>query len=275
MSRLRTEATLVPLAVLQTVGPPKTKTILFQNVRSLHLHIDDVRSDYNIKKADINIFVETKLCLSDRDDTYQLREFMLYRNDFNQSIKRTCYGTAVYIKNDLNCAEVPRRINFYNVEITIMVLSDPIPNVHVIGIYRSKTYVKLSNLIDALNHLHSSKLTYCSIPVVLLGDFNVNLMEQTTEKKALTKCLIEERGYTQLINQYTTDYHTLIDHIYTNIPHLVKSAGTLISLYKANCYTSCLTSSLIKNYLNLLILANCYTSSDQPFNEKLFKLTSA
>lgn len=112
-----------------------------------------------------------------------------------------------------------------------MVLSDPIPNVHVISIYRSKTYVKLSSFIDALNnHLHSSKLTDCSIPVVLLGDFNVNLMEQTTEKRALNKCLIKERGYTQLINQYTTDYHTLIDHIYTNI-HLVKSAGTLESYY--------------------------------------------
>ena len=90
MSRLRTEATLVPLTVSQTVGSPKTKKILFQNVRSLHLHIDDVRSDYNIQKAAINIFVETKLCLSDRDDTYQLREFTLYRNDFNQSTKRTC-----------------------------------------------------------------------------------------------------------------------------------------------------------------------------------------
>ena len=167
--------------------------------------------------------------MSDRDDTYQLCEFTLYRNDFNQSTKRTCHGTAVYIRNDLNCAEVPQRFNFYYVEITIMVLSDPIPNVHVIGIYRSKTYVKFSNLIDPLNHRHSSKLTDCSIPVVLLGDFNVNLMEQTTEQKALTKWLIKERGYTQLIKQYTTDYHTVIDHIYTNIPHLVKSAGTLES----------------------------------------------
>lgn len=177
MSRLWTEATLAPLAVLQTVGSPKTKTNLFQKVRSLHLYIDDIRSDYNIQKADINIFAETKLCLSDRGDTYQLREFSLYRNDFNQSTKRTCYGTAVHIKNDLNCAEVPQKFNFYNVEITVMVPSDPILNVHVIGIYHSETYVNLSNLIDALNHLHSSKLTYCSIPVVLLGDSNVNLME--------------------------------------------------------------------------------------------------
>ena len=31
---------------------------LFQNVKSLHLlHKDDVRSDYTIQKADVNIFV--------------------------------------------------------------------------------------------------------------------------------------------------------------------------------------------------------------------------
>ena len=56
--RLRTQVSLVPLAVLQTDNSPQTKTILFQNVRSLHLHIDDVRSDYNIQEADVNIFVE-------------------------------------------------------------------------------------------------------------------------------------------------------------------------------------------------------------------------
>ena len=97
MRRLRTQVSLVPLAVLQTDNSPQTKTILFQNVISLHLHIDDVRSDYNIQKADVNIFVKSKLCLSDRDDTYQLREFTLYRNDFSQSNIRTCYGTAVYL----------------------------------------------------------------------------------------------------------------------------------------------------------------------------------
>ena len=35
MSRLRTEARLMPLAALQTIDSPQTKTILFQNVRSL------------------------------------------------------------------------------------------------------------------------------------------------------------------------------------------------------------------------------------------------
>jgi len=119
MSRLRTQANLVPLAVLQTDKSPQTKTILFQNVRSLHLHIDDVQSDYNIQKADVDTFVQSKLCLSDRDDAYQLLEFTLYRNDFSQPNIRTCYGTAVYIKNYLNCTKIPYRCNSNNLEITV------------------------------------------------------------------------------------------------------------------------------------------------------------
>ena len=157
---------------MQTDNSHQTKTILFQNVRSLHLHIDDVQSDYNIQKADVNIFVESKLCLSDRDDTYQLSQFTLYRNDFSESNIRTCYGTAVYIKNDLNCTKIPYRVrcNFNNLEITVMVLSQPIPNtcIHVVGIYRSKTKVTISQLIDALTYLHNSVLIEPTIPTVLL-----------------------------------------------------------------------------------------------------------
>ena len=231
MNRLRTEAILKPLAVLQVnIDSPQTKTVLFHNVRSLHLHIHDVRTDYNIQKADVNIFVETKLCLSDRDDTYQLPGFSLYRNDFNQSNIRTSYGTAVYIKNDLNCTEIPYRFNTNDVEISVTVLGHPVPNFHIVGIYRSKI-VRISQFIEALTHLHNSVLMKPTIPVVLLGDFNINLMQDGTEQKALKAFLITNKGYTQLINQYTTDYRTQIDHIYTNVPHLLQSAGTLESYY--------------------------------------------
>ena len=231
MSRLRTQASLVPLGVLQTDNSPQTITILFQNVRSLHLHIDDVRSDYNIQKADVNIFVESNLCQSDRDETYHISQFTLYRNDFSHSNIRSCYGTTVYVKNDFNCTKVPYRCNFNNLEITVMVLSQPIPNIHIIGIYRSKTKVTISQLIDALTHLHNSILIEPTIPTVLLGDFNIDLMQANTERKALTKYLVTEKGYTQFINQFTTDYCTQIDHVYTNIPQCVQSAGTLESYY--------------------------------------------
>ena len=70
MSRLRENALLnshIPFLYKDTSGAFK---ILFQNVRSLHLHFPDVASDYNIKTADVNIFVETAQCSNENTDLY-------------------------------------------------------------------------------------------------------------------------------------------------------------------------------------------------------------
>ena len=131
MKRLRTEASLLPLVTLKTVDSSLPKTIVFHNVRSLHLHIDDVRNDYNIQKADVNIFVETRLCASDISDFYILGGFKLHRNDYDHSYTRSSYGSAMYVENDLYCTELPYRFNFNKVEITITVINKPISNLHV------------------------------------------------------------------------------------------------------------------------------------------------
>jgi len=103
---------------------------------------------------------------------------------------RTRYGTAVYIKSDLNHTEI-----WYDVEITVTVLSHPVPNTPVVGIYQSKTG-RISRLIEALTHLHKSVLTEPRIAILLFGDLNINLMQETTEQKALKAFLITNREYT-------------------------------------------------------------------------------
>ena len=113
-----------------------------------------------------------------------------------------------------------------------MVLSQPIPNIHIIGIYRSKTKVTISQLIDALTHFQNSVLIEPTIPTVLLGDFNIDLMQANTEQKSLTKYLITEKGYTQLINQYTTDYRTQTErsclYQYTPMYTISRYSGVLL-----------------------------------------------
>ena len=91
--------------------------------------------------------------------------------------------------------------------------------------------VAISHLIDPLTHLHDSVFTESTIPNLLLGDFNTDLMQANSEQKALKKYLLTDIGYTQLINQFTTDYRTQIDHVYTNVLQCVQSAGTLESYY--------------------------------------------
>ena len=95
----------------------------FHNVRSLRLHFDDIKCDYNVQAADINIFVETRLCYSDNNAIYEINNFKLFRNDFcMESNVRTAYGTAFYIKNSIKCISEPYRCNFNDVEIIKQVL---------------------------------------------------------------------------------------------------------------------------------------------------------
>ena len=119
---------------------------------------------------------------------------LLFSHDPNLVQKPLC-SVGTVLKNDLNCTEIPYRFSVNNVEITVTVLRQPVPNIHVVGIYRSKT-VRRSQLIDALTHRHKSVLTKPTVPTILLGDFNINLMQETAEQRALRAFLITNRGYT-------------------------------------------------------------------------------
>ena len=63
---------------------------------------------------------------------------------------------------------------FNNVEITVIVIQFQIYQIFLVFI--SQNNVTISELIDALTHLHTSVLTEPAVASVLLGDFNVNLM---------------------------------------------------------------------------------------------------
>ena len=232
MSRPREKCLLPTIPFLYHANQSSRMKVLFHNVRSLHLHFDDVACDYNVQAAEINIFVETRLCSSDCNTTYEMANFNLFRNDYNpNSNVRSSYGMAMYIKSNIDCATTPFRSNFNNIELTVCVLNDPVPNLHIVGIYRSKSKANQQTLIETINHLLDTIIPYADTPTVILGDFNVNLLEVSSEQKALTKCLLQQRRYKQLITQFTTDYHTQIDHIYTNIPNHVLTAGVLESYY--------------------------------------------
>ena len=62
MARLREKPLVSCVPCLYNNDQPSRIKVLFHNVRSLRLHFDDIKCDYNVQAADINIFVETRLC---------------------------------------------------------------------------------------------------------------------------------------------------------------------------------------------------------------------
>ena len=114
---------------------------------------------------------------------------------------------------------------------TLLEVNQPVNNLHIVGIYRSTSKVKIVRFINAIKYLHSTFLNDPNSPIIILGDFNINLRKNVSDKNTLCKYLIEEKQYVQLINQMATNYKTQIDHIYTNIPERVKTSGVLESYF--------------------------------------------
>jgi len=61
---------------------------------------------------------------------------------------------------------------------------------------------------------------------LIIGDFNIDLIN-STNVELMTHLL---PNYTQLVREETTDYHTLLDHAYTNMP------STNIQCYTSEAY---------------------------------------
>ena len=81
MNRLRTEGqlcrTVLPLYKIEK----NAFKVSFLNARSLHKHINDIRTDLNYSSSDVCIFSETRLSHSDIDNDYSLDGYSLFRND--------------------------------------------------------------------------------------------------------------------------------------------------------------------------------------------------
>ena len=113
-----------------------------------------------------------------------MTNFKLFRNDFKPNSNfRSSDGMAMHIKSNKDCATTPFRSNFNNIELTVCVLNDPVPNLHIVGIYTSKSKANQQKLIEIINHLPDTIIPDANTTTVILGDFNVNLMEVSSNKR--------------------------------------------------------------------------------------------
>ena len=194
-----------------------TFKILFHNVRSLHLHTNDIHSDFNVKAADIAIFVETGLIKKDTRDQYSIAIFKhICRFDAVSALPaRSKYGTIIYSEIAFQETCCKRYISQDSIEIVIIKMNQPLQNLQIISIYCSINKASLKELTNAFSCTH----TYIDphSPTIIAAYFNMDLLQDSSERWQLQSLLIHTFGYHQIINRYTTDYRSQFDHLYTNI----------------------------------------------------------
>ena len=202
--------------------------VIFHNVRLLPLHKYYIFHDFNVTSADINIFVETNLTTKHKNTDFANPVFRLHRNDSIESTpSKAMYGTAVYIKEDIHCLRQPFGYNRDGIEITVTILNKPIQSLHLVSLYKSPR-ISVVTLVNIMQFIHHQIIQ--GTPAVIVGDFNINLLEQSSQRSQISTEM-NNLGYTQLIEEATTDYGSLLDHVYTNTPDSISCAGVLESYF--------------------------------------------
>ena len=190
--------------------------VCYLNARSLHRHIEDVRSDLNYCSTDVNIFTETRFCHSDDESAYIIDKYSLFRNDgtITTNNLRPYGGTAVYSRVDYYPG-YPYSCNSHGIEITAIRLMTA-PHIHIFGKYRSPS-VRIVQMCSALSNVLFSQASQLN---VFIGDFNIDWLENA-ERTSLNNLFVSDHGYKQLVSSYTTDNKTCIDHVYSHVPYQI------------------------------------------------------
>lgn len=196
--------------------------IAFLNVRSLHKHIDYVRSDYSLQHCEIQIYCETRVSHKDSAHMYELNGFHNVMYPAPLQDQRSHYGLAFYSKLPIIHTEQPFSIvpnSAHNTECAVMSLEvSPHVLLTVACVYRRPdpdVHSFRRSIPCLLDHLQTIQSTYAYPQhlTLIMGDFNLDWHDESS-RVIMSEALPD---FTQLVSQITTDYGSLLDHVYTNI----------------------------------------------------------
>ena len=200
----------------------KTLKVIYNNTRSYKRHYDDIKGNYDIIAADIVFLAETQLTSHNSTEKYSITNFNAYWLDQHGSSK-PYHGLIVYVHKDSQVMDITliSRCSHRRICVTIKKFFTVFT---IIGVYISP-----QTKPDQLCALLSKCLSHCnSGPVIILGDFNIDISAKSNTP--ITKYMKTKYNFDQYVNEYTTNYQTTIDLLFSNHPH-----QTMYSIY---CYWS-------------------------------------
>lgn len=215
MERMHSEAQLDLCYIPPyTLSPLKLK-VAFLNVRSLPLHHRDIKTDFNIIGADVLALAETKLNSSISDDSLNLHGFHIERNDQKMTITPH-HGLAMYFGNNLDTFNI-QSFSSFDFECMVTSVKKHEKTIQIAVVYKSPkcSYSKLKTEIQ--KHIESCIKT--DEYFLIFGDFNIDIISDgkfVDWMETKFKCK-------QIVSDVTTDYGSILDLIFTNIPNPISS----------------------------------------------------
>ena len=242
MERLTSNKLLPPLPVPQVVTLPRADwtKIGHLNVRSYLSKLDDIVGDESIAHADIMCFTESFLKPHQHVNSLTLNgeSSILYRYDRVTTSSQNLSNGGVMIA----CASSlqPHSISIQHPPsleiVSIMVSTHRDLQMCVVVVYR-RPQLPLRSLLSLLED-YLGDLPHQTMPTVIVGDFNENLLSSPSSSVLLQ--FMASQGFTQLVQAPTTDSGSLLDHIYYNQAS-TRSVVEVIDIYYSDhdaCFLS-------------------------------------
>jgi hypothetical protein len=206
MSRLQSKL-LPPLPLLQCqlLQSSQHLTISLLNIRSIRNKIHDITSGSCLALAKHGYVQDDLPELFDNN--------VILRCD--QTGGNHCGGVMISLINTITVCSV-RKITSNGIECLLCKLL--LPNndqFNIVLLYRSPT-ASITSLVNILSQV----LVNISIPTFILGDFNIDYLQQSQSQLS---DILNAHSFVQLVQNATTDQGSLLDHVYfnTNTDNLV------------------------------------------------------
>jgi len=211
MARLRNDAAMKLSYVCPRNLSSDFMKVAYLNSRSLHAHIDDIRTDHNLNDMDIFVISESRLYPNESDMLYTVDNFDIIRNDQKcfAGPNRPPHGLVVYIKNKLTPFTKQFTYSTNEIETTFIAAHDK----QYVFIYKSPS-CSMTTLI-ATFHMIAQEVDL-NKPLNIIGDLNINAAD--TRNAELLAKLENVTLTSQIINESTTNTGSILDLTFTNMP---------------------------------------------------------
>ena len=180
------------------------------NVRSIPQHLEDVKLDKNVHVPDIFCFQETFLKRKHQLQIFE--ESKCYRVDRPDDTAGG--GLLTVAKNELNTELLgSSTVNIEHISVRFRIARNTESlSVNLISIYKPPLCPQemLKNKVESL--LGSFPSEHINI---ICGDFNIDLLKNPYNNVSV---FLRQHGYNQIVQAPTTDYGSLLDHVYIKKP---------------------------------------------------------
>ena len=192
----------------------------FHNTRSLHAHIEDIKSDHDLTAMAIFVIAESRLCSKDDDITYSIPNYKLFRNDqrVTGNQNRPPHGIAVYVHDQVEGDINHRCYSTEDLEASMLTISTPLESFQLVFLYKAPS-CSVARLFSMFNNF-ANELDK-TFPIFIIGDMN---LDTSDGKHANEICKLQELvSCRQLIQESTTDHNTTLDLAFTNCKNVQHS----------------------------------------------------